>query len=275
MTLLAHTAVPVERLLIFQPFNQQHTSSLRDELHSLLISKDILPDQLIGIHFASSLGFTVLPQHYILQENLITAAFYQDILKSIHDVCEKEITASSDSIWIVLDMSWIKLLPNPLEQQERFIQSLIQSEILKQHHIIFHFNLDVMGAILIQQSISLYPYLYWNHQLAENIFFHSSGTPLHNDPITSWLSIASEQSIKLQTAENSEKIFHQIYDCFPHPVLEADYSEIMEALDQVKREQPNEWRTFLQGFTFRYEYAAAIKDQACQSNCGSMGGSRM
>lgn len=246
MTQLAYTVAPMERLLIFQAFNQQHTSSFRDELHCLLNSKGSLSDPLIGIHFASSLGFSFLPQHFLLQESQITSKYYQNILNSIHEICQINSTAISGPIWLVLDMSWIKLLPNPMEQQALFNQAVIQSEVLKQHHIVFHFNLVAMGGALVQQSMPLYPYLFWNQQLAKNGFFQSPETHPEHAPIQKWLSTLDEQSNQAYPIATSEESFHQTYDCFPYPVLEADYSKIMRALAQLIHEKPNEWRTCLQ-----------------------------
>lgn len=139
MTFLARTAVPVERYLIFQAYNQQHTSSFRDELRCLLNSNDNLWNPSIGIHFPSSKEFNVLPQHFLLQESQITSKYYQDILNTIHDICQKNTPTVSEPVWLILDMSWIKLLPNPMEQQGLFIQAVSQSDVLQRYHIIFHF----------------------------------------------------------------------------------------------------------------------------------------
>ncbi len=260
MTQLAHIAAPVERLLIFQAFNQQHTSSFRDELHCLLNSKNSLSDPVIGIHFASSLGFSFLPHHFLFQECTNTPEYYQDILHTIHEICKKNTSDISGPMWLILDMCWIKHLPNPVEQQELFIQAVIQSEVLKRHHIVFHFNLEVMGGALVQQSMPLYPYLYWNQQLAQNVFFHSPETHPAHVPIHHWLSMLEEPSNQAHSTAINEASFHQTYDCFPYPVLEADYSEIMQSLTQLIHEQPNDWRTCLhEDFHFVIEMLKRLK----------------
>ncbi len=246
MTQFAYTAAPMERLLIFQPFNLQQTSSLRDELHGLLISKNNLPNQLIGIHLASSPGFSVLPQHTLLPQILPSKNYYQNVATSVLEVCEKNSATPAAPIWIVLDMNWINLLPNPMEQQENFFNQLIQNETLAYYHFIFHFNLATIPSSLIQQSLSLYPDFYWNRQLSKNIFYQSADEPNKNNPIPHWLSIVAEHSMNESFPEYSDDFFHQTYDSFPHPVLEADYTEIIEALNQLKREQPDHWQISLQ-----------------------------
>jgi len=245
MTQHAYNTDPLDRFMIFHPFKQHPIAALRDDLLGFLLPCDVPSKQVIGFHFLTSMGFSLLPQHYLLPEISSTPAAYQDFFQEFLALCHEHELLANEPKWFVLDMGWLNNQSDKILQQEQLLSLIHQADVFKQHNFIFHFNLEAVSPNLIQQSLLLYPYLYWDQKLSSNTQIPACNQELQ-DPLQAWLSCISTLSHQNNIASKEKEFFHAAFDCFPHSILEADYSEIMKPLMLLKQDHPDDWRNILQ-----------------------------
>jgi diguanylate cyclase (GGDEF)-like protein/PAS domain S-box-containing protein len=236
-----------DHFLIFHPFNQQHTASLRDEFLAFLISHDISIERVLSIHQPNALGFSFLPNRVsqIYAENEINSA------KTIADDLASHISTyrmdgKEDALWVLLDMSWLNHMASPYEVQIELMQHLKETLQISGIHFIFHFNFSAIAPALIQKSFALYPYYFWQGQLIKNMLYIDSCFPIGTDTISDWFTSVSNLYLDLQQAKEGNIYFHTAFENFPHPVVEADYSAIMDAINNLKVSFPENWRSLLE-----------------------------
>jgi diguanylate cyclase (GGDEF)-like protein/PAS domain S-box-containing protein len=235
-----------ERFLIFHPFNQQHTASLRDDLFDLLQSLDGLPDHLFAFHFQSSPGFKFLPQHFLLDKPDSQEYPVSHILHSIEDGLLRKAALLKHPLWIVLDMSWLSSTNNIFQQQLLLLDQLKHHPDLNKVHFIFHFNLSGISPELIQQSIPLYPYIYWGSGLIQNPGYKAITGYFSESDITKNLANFCTQDLYAPQHKPENDFFHMAFDYFPTPILQADYSEIFRMLNRLKHDYSNTWHEIIQ-----------------------------
>ncbi|MBI9051159.1 MAG: diguanylate cyclase [Anaerolineaceae bacterium] len=247
MAHLDGNAAVVDRFLIFHPFNQQHTASLRDAILGFCISHDIPPQNLIGIHLKNALGFSFLPNRFQIELDVSRPLAIRDIEKQIFTILDKNQLVGQDSpLWILLDMSWLNLVQNPFQVQREFQEILLSGTSNTQNNYIFHFNLASISPSIIHQSFPLYPQLYWQNRLTQNAFYLNEADTQETDAVCEWLTDISLQCSESHQDNRAAVYFHNAFENFPHPIIEADYSVIIQELDRLKQSFPDQWKIMLQ-----------------------------
>ena len=230
---------------VFHPFQQQHTSSLRDDIYTLLGTLSVKPECAFTFYCPSSLGFGMLPNAFILEGAGKQTCSVSQIIKNVQETLLHKGAFFKTPVWVVIDMNWLPQQTNPFSTQLDFLQAITEHDDLKSINFLFHFDLADIPEDLIRQSLPLYPWIYWQRQLTHNHTYPLLSHPFANrNPAVALSQFCAENADGFRYADDDW--FHQAFDSFPNPILQADYTEIMESLHALKTAHPNTWQEIIQ-----------------------------